>query len=294
MFSAGGMIPAVPAVITIPFDPVIFRVGNLGIHWYGVAYVVAFAVGARLVTNHLVPRGISAKQISDGLWWTIGFGLLGARLYYVFQQPNLGDYLRDPIRLIAVWNGGMAFFGAVIASCLTIAVYAYRNRLPVWLALDAGAIFATLPQAIGRIGNIVNGDILGPQSNLPWATRYTNAHTFAPALGVAYQPAGAYELIASLLLFGIVMFVVSRTPPAGTAIIVYLIAYPVSQFLLFYLRATEPVVAFGLKQAQVTALVLVVVVVPVVVLLRRRFPNAFSGARVEQDPMPALPAAEAG
>jgi phosphatidylglycerol:prolipoprotein diacylglycerol transferase len=286
------MIRAVPAAITIPFDPVIFGVGSLAVHWYGVAYVVAFAVGARLVTNYLVPRGISAKDISDGLWWTIGLGLLGGRLYFVLQQPNLGDYVRHPIEIIAVWKGGMAFFGAVIASVLTIAVFAYRKRLPVWLAVDAGAIFATLPQAIGRIGNIINGDILGPPSNLPWATRYTNPHTFAPAIGVAYQPAGAYELLTALVLFALVTFLASRRPADGTLIIVYVAAYAVSQFLLFYLRATEPVLLFGLKQAQLTAVAMLVVAVPLMILLRLRFPDLGAGPGL--DPQPVRPAVEAG
>ncbi|MEA2684115.1 MAG: phosphatidylglycerol---prolipoprotein diacylglyceryl transferase [Chloroflexota bacterium] len=286
------MIPAVLAAITIPVDPVIFRLGSFGIHWYGIAYVVAFTVGAQLVSRYLVPRGFSARDISDGLWWTIGFGLLGGRLYFVLQQPNLGDYLRNPLEIIAVWKGGMAFFGAVITGCLTIAVFAYRRGLPVWVTLDAGAVFATLPQAIGRIGNIINGDILGPASNLPWATRYTNPHTFAPALGVAYQPAGAYELLVALLLFALVMYLVSRRPPAGSLIIVYIAAYAVSQFLLFYLRSTEPVVAFGLKQAQLTAIGMLVLVVPGLIALRRRFPEL--GVQPVRDVPAPRPAAEAG
>jgi phosphatidylglycerol:prolipoprotein diacylglycerol transferase len=125
----------------------------------------------RLTTPFLVSRGISEEAASSLYWWNIGVGLLGARLYFVVQQPNLGDYLRDPIRIIAVWDGGMAFFGAVMACLLTTAVLASRRRLLVWVLLDAAAIFATLPQAIGRVGNIINGDILGAPSNLPWAVR---------------------------------------------------------------------------------------------------------------------------
>jgi phosphatidylglycerol:prolipoprotein diacylglycerol transferase len=158
------------AVINIPIDPVL-RLGPLPIHWYGVAYVVAFFVGMRLTTPFLVSRGISEEAASSLYWWNIGVGLLGARLYFVVQQPNLGDYLRDPIRITAVWDGGMAFFGAVMACLLTTAVLASRRRLLVWVLLDAAAIFATLPQAIGRVGNIINGDILGAPSNLPWAVR---------------------------------------------------------------------------------------------------------------------------
>jgi phosphatidylglycerol:prolipoprotein diacylglycerol transferase len=287
------MILAVLGVITIPLDPVLVRVGSFGIHWYGVAYVVAFAVGMRITSGFLKARGFTDKQVSDLYWWNIGVGLLGARLYFVIQQHNLADYLRNPVEIVAVWKGGMAFFGSLMACLLTCLVYAYRNRLSIWTILDAGALFATLPQAIGRLGNIVNGDILGPESALPWATRYTNPNTFAPRLGVAYQPAGAYELLGSLALFGLVLLVLSRKPPVGVAGIAYLAGYPLSQLLLFYLRSTEPVLAFGLKQAQLTALALLVIVVPVVILLRRRYPAAFE-ARTEPGTTRLRPAAEAG
>ena len=285
------MIQPVSGVITIPFDPVLFRLGSFGIHWYGVAYVVAFAVGMRISSGYARSRGFTEKQVSDLYWWNIAIGLLGARLYFVVQQPNLGEYFRNPIQIIAVWQGGMAFFGALMACLLTCVVYAYRQHLSIWVILDAGALFATLPQAIGRIGNIINGDILGGRSNLPWAVRYTNPHTFAPQLGVAYQPANAYELLGSLVLFAIVLLVLSRKPPVGVAGITYLVGYPVSQLLLFYLRSTEPVVAFGLKQAQVTAVVFLVVVVPLLVFLRRRYPGAFN-ARTEEDQARLQSAAE--
>ena len=285
------MISAMLGVITIPLDPVLVRLGPLALHWYGLAYVVAFAVGMRLITGFLLSRGFSEKQCSDLFWWNIGIGLLGARLYFVIQQPNLGDYLHNPIEIVAVWKGGMAFFGSLMACLVTTIVYCYRQRLPLWATLDAGAIFATLPQAIGRLGNIVNGDILGPPSNLPWAVRYTSPHTFAPIVGQAYQPAGAYELLGSLVLFGLVMAVLSRRLGDGVAGIAYLAAYPISQLILFYLRSTEPVVAFGLKQAQLTALAVLLLVVPVVVLLRRRYPGAFTDRSADETRRVA-PAAE--
>jgi len=126
--------------------------------------------------------------------------------------------------------------------------------------------------------------------------RYTNPHTFAPVIGVAYQPAGAYELLGSLVLFGLVMAVLSRRPPAGVAGIAYLAAYPVSQLILFYFRSTEPVLAFGLKQAQLTALVTLLVVVPMVILLRRQFPRAFTNnnIRTAEQAGPVLPATAPG
>ena len=273
------------SVITMPLDPAL-QIGPIPLHWYGLGYAIAFLVGVRLITPFLQHRGIPPGTTSELVWWNIGMGLLGARLYFDIQQPDLSVFVREPIRIIAVWEGGMAFFGALIACVITCIVFTYLKKLPLWAVIDAGALFATLPQAIGRIGNVINGDILGPPSNLPWAVRYTSPSTFAPHVGVAYQPAGAYELLVSLALFGLVLLVLSRRPPDGIAGIFYIAAYSVSQFLLFYTRATEPVIVYGLKQAQVTALVILFVAVPALILLRLRYPDIFTVQEPAVDPEP--------
>jgi phosphatidylglycerol:prolipoprotein diacylglycerol transferase len=275
----------IPSIINMPLDPVL-QIGPIPVHWYGLGYAIAFYVGYRLILPFAVSRGISEKTISDAFWWNIGIGLVAARLYFVIQQPNLSIYFQNPLKIIAVWEGGMAFFGAVIACPIALLVMSYRWKLPVWVVLDGAALFATLPQAIGRVGNIINGDILGPPSTLPWAVRYTSPHTFAPRGDIAYQPAGAYELLVSLALFAVVMVLVRRRAPDGIAWIVYLSGYAISQFLLFFVRATEPVVFLGLKQAQVTALVILLLVVPAFILLRLRYPTIFTDGATSTSPEP--------
>ena len=180
------------ATITIGISPVAFSIGSLAVHWYGIMYVVAFGVayylGARV---HVLPRGISEGSLERLTGWAILFGLIGARLYYDVQ--NL-DLMHSAVDVIAVWNGGMAFYGAMIGGVTTLVVLGWRRHLPIWTLLDGAAFFAVVGQPIGRIGNIINGDILGGPSNLPWATAYTNAGAVLQPgfkLGVAYQPAGA-------------------------------------------------------------------------------------------------------
>ena len=161
--------------IRIDIDPVI-SIGRLSIHWYGVMYAVAFLVAFRYgVLPHVEKRGISRGTAERALVWTIIFGLLGARLYYVVQQPNLSAYLHDPVRIIAVWEGGMAFFGAIIAGLACVAVFAWSNRISTWLMWDAAVIFAVVWQPIRRLGNLINGEILGARSSLPWATGYAHS-----------------------------------------------------------------------------------------------------------------------
>jgi phosphatidylglycerol---prolipoprotein diacylglyceryl transferase len=275
------VLPALNAalgVIRIDIDPVI-HVGGLAVHWYGVMYAVAFLVAFRYgVLPHVEPRGVSRGTAERALIWTIIFGLLGARLYYVVQQPNLGDYLHNPIRIIAVWEGGMAFFGAIIGGLATVAVFAWRNRISMWLMWDAAVIFAVVGQPIGRIGNIINGDILGAQSSLPWATAYVNPHAvlqsgFQLCTSVscsAYQPAAAYEALGTILIGAILFALRRRGVRNGALAVAYIPLYAISQLILFQFRRSEPVLGLGLHQAQWTALVILVVVAPLVFLAWRR------------------------
>ncbi|MDR0359577.1 MAG: prolipoprotein diacylglyceryl transferase, partial [bacterium] len=108
---------------------------------------------------------------------------------------------------------------------------------------------------------IFNGDIIGYPSDLPWAVRYTDPQTLAPAIGVAYQPAAAYELVIGVLIL-IALLSVRRwvRPPAGALFLLYLLLYAITQFCIFFLRANS-ITLFGLKQAQLSSVVLVLITI---------------------------------
>jgi len=264
-------IVAALGVIRISVDPVL-HLGPLPVHWYGVMYALAFLAGFRFgVLPHLRPRGVSRRDCDRLLIWVIVAGLLGARLYYDVQQP-LGQYLHDPVRIIAVWEGGMDFFGAIFAGVATIALLCWRERLRFWLVFDAAVLFAVVGQPIGRIGNIINGDILGGPSSLPWATAYTNPHAILQAgyhLGVAYQPAGAYEALCAIAIGFVLLMLRRRQVHDGVLALTYFGLYAVSQFLIFYVRQSEPVVGLGLKQSQWTCLAMLFIGLPLLFLLWR-------------------------
>ncbi len=259
--------------IVIGIDPVAFRLGPIAVHWYGLGYVVAISIAA-WVALRVAPR---FDADPDELWnvfpWALVAGLLGGRLYFVVQNDQR-YYLQHPAHILAAWEGGMAFFGAIIAVIVTMVVYARVRGLPVWGFLDVAAIFAAVGQPFGRLGNIVNGDIVGYPTTLPWGTAYTNAHALAPQLNVAYQPAAVYEILCNLVLIGVLWAVLRRARAPGLATAMYLCGYAVTQFVVFFWRANS-VTAFGLKQAQLTALVALAVGL---VLLWRAWPRR-GGAR---------------
>jgi prolipoprotein diacylglyceryltransferase len=185
-------------------------------------------------------------------------------------------------------------------------VLAWRNHLSFWVLADAAVLFAVVGQPIGRIGNLINGDILGGASTLPWATAYTNPDAILQRGFLlcnpnafectAYQPAAAYEAIGTILIGLVLLVLLRRRVRDGVLAITYVALYAISQLIIFRWRESEPVVALGLKQAQLTAVVVLAVGVPLLLVLRRR--TCAPAAAVAEDspavtgpPQPAEPVA---
>ncbi len=171
----------------------------------------------------------------------------------------------------------MAFFGAIFLVIPTIFWRARVERINPLVALDAGVLFAAAGQIFGRIGNIINGDIIGYHSTLPWSTVYQNPNSWAclnPATcNVPVQPAAGYELLTNVVVLAIMFYLARRVSRPGVLLLFYLYAYSITQFLLFFAR-DNIIVTFlgldwGLKQAQWTSLVLLVVLLPITYLISR-------------------------
>jgi phosphatidylglycerol:prolipoprotein diacylglycerol transferase len=213
-------------------------------------------------------KGFTSAQIEKVVYWSVPAGLVGARLYYVIQQP-LGPYLSEPWRILAFWEGGMAFYGAIFAVANVILIAGWRLKISILKLLDVGALFAVVGQFFGRIGNIINGDVIGYPTNLPWGFVYANPNSFAPRHDMAYQPAAVYEAIINVILFGILWWLRNRLRP-GILFFVYVLGYSLSQIIVFFWRDNE-VIFLGLKQAQLTAIgVMGVSVIVFFVLFKRR------------------------
>lgn len=276
------------AVIKIGIDPVLVKLGPLSVHWYGIMYVVGILAGLYVALPYAERVGITRDQAYEVFWPVLIGSLVGGRLYYVVQS-GLGWYVTHPQNILATWEGGMAFYGAVFLGSATLFVVCRAKRLSPARALDVAAVFIPLAQTFGRVGNIINGDIIGYRSSLPWATQYTNPNnTFVPSHSVAYAPAAAYELLFTLVLFGLIWALRFRFAVPGTLFALWLVVYSIGQFLLFFDRANIVVLA-GLKQAQITAIVVVAVAIPAYLIWRRIY---LSGRSTNREAKQDRPAAE--
>jgi phosphatidylglycerol:prolipoprotein diacylglycerol transferase len=253
-------------LIKIGIDPVLVTIGGLKIHWYGIMIALGLYVGIQVALRDATRRGINRDQLMNVALLAAVLGIAGGRLYYVVQN-NPSFFLHHPAQIIAVWQGGMAFFGALFGGAVAVAISAWRWRIPFWSLLDVGALGMTIGQAIGRVGNIINGDIVGYKTN-GWGFEYTNPNTFGP-LNTPVQPASLYELLISLALFLLLWNLRTRIHPEGMLAMIYLVLYSISQFFIFFLR-DNIVILGGLKQAQVTSLVVIALTLPVIAYLLRK------------------------
>src|SRR5712692_971804 len=267
-----------PPYIYINIDPVIVHLGPLALRWYGLMYVVGIIMGLWAIRGYTAHKGIHPDVVYRILWWCLAAGLIGGRLYFVVQQPNfVSYYLAQPQHILATWEGGMAFFGAIFLVIPTLVWRTRVERINPLVALDAGVLFASVRQIFGRVGNLINGDIIGYPSTLPWSTIYQHPASWAclnrATCNVPVQPAAAYELLTNvallILLFSLARYV--RRP--GVLLLVYLYGYVVTQFFLFFAR-DNVVVSFlglnwGLKQAQWTSIVLFLLLLPITYLVFR-------------------------
>lgn len=290
--------------IHINIDPAIVHLGPLRMTWYGLMYVVGIVMGLWFASRYTTRKGITQDQVYRVLWWCIVAGLVGGRLYFVVQQPDLvTGYLEQPWRILATWEGGMAFFGAIFLVLPVLFWRSLRLRINPLVMLDAGALFAACGQVFGRIGNLINGDIIGYPSTLPWSTVYDNPNSWACLPGtttchVPVQPAAGYELLLNLVLIAVLAVLARRYRKPGALIATYLFGYTITQFTVFFVRANIVVplgpLDWGLKQAQWTSIIVFILLIPITIFaMRTRYARPVPDGEVAATySLPQKPAAE--
>jgi len=187
-------------------DPIALEVGPVSIRWYGLAYMTGLLLGWLYIRKLLASAKLwSAKppmepQQSDDLilWATIGV-VAGGRLGYVlFYEPAF--FFANPLKIFAVWEGGMAFHGGLIATGLAIYLFSRRNDIPALPVIDLVAAATPIGLFFGRIANFINAELVGRLSDMPWAMVFPGAGL------LPRHPSQLYEAC----LEGIVLFAVLR------------------------------------------------------------------------------------
>ena len=251
-----------------PGSEIPLPLGPLTLRWYGLLIATAVLIGLYLSSWLAKQRKLENGLISDLLPLLVLFSVIGARIYYVaFEWRN---YAGSPLKALAIWEGGIAIHGALIAGTLTLILFCRWRRQPFWDVLDVLVPSVALGQAIGRWGNFFNSEAFGVPTDLPWKLFIpTSSRPLLYSDSEFFHPTFLYESIWNLLLF-IVLITVFRkgikrsgSVPAGAMSCLYLIGYSLGRVWIEGLRidplcigALPPACEGGVRIAQLMSGVL--------------------------------------
>ena len=200
------------AAITWDVDPVIFEIFGRGIRWYGLFFALGLLILGPMIEGRIWKREKLNPEWMTSLFVYVVLGtLLGARLGHVlFYDPSY--YLANPSKIFAVWEGGLASHGGTIGIIVAVWIYSRRvtKRSMLW-TLDRLAVPTGLAAALIRLGNLMNSEIFGRPTDLPWGFVFPRASEFAgyaeKGLTIpACHPTQIYEAVAYLLVFALCMY----------------------------------------------------------------------------------------
>jgi phosphatidylglycerol---prolipoprotein diacylglyceryl transferase len=201
-------------------DPVALYIGPLSIHWYGIAYLVGLGLGYWILSRLNRTRKIfkDNDQILDLLFWIFMVGVIaGGRLGYVLFY-DLPYFLHYPLKIVAIWEGGMSFHGGLIGSILVGLWFCRKHKIDPLKAGDLLAIAGALGQGIGRFGNFINRELVGrPILNHRWDFLGMDFGD-----GILRYPSQLFQAGEAFLTFLILLFVFSRHPKKGAILFGYL------------------------------------------------------------------------
>ncbi|MFH1906052.1 MAG: prolipoprotein diacylglyceryl transferase [Chloroflexota bacterium] len=255
-------------MVTITIDPFIFSIGHFALRWYSLIVVTAIVVGVWLTAREAERKGFKKGDIYDAAMWIILGGLVGARLFHVLDHWS-DVFAANPISALYIWEGGLAIWGALAGGLLTMAILAWRKGWRLSSLLDAAAPGVVLAQAVGRVACVITGDAMGKPTTGPFGFAYTNPNAMVPELGVYYTPMPVYEIIVNLGIFVLLWQLRKRRWPDGMLFLVYLSLYSLERLLLGF-TSSYRIIAWGMTQSQIVALIGLAVALPAIILLRKK------------------------
>ena len=239
-------------------NPILLQIGSIKIYYYSIMILLGVLIGSLLVTKEAEKHNISKNKISDMLFYTIIFGIIGARLYYVLF--NLNYYSKNIIDIIKVWEGGLAIHGGIIVGSAYVIYYTKKHNLNTLELFDICVPGILIGQAIGRWGNFFNGEAHGPITTLEHLQNLHIPNFIINGMNINgnyYMPTFFYEsLICIICLIIIILLRKTRILKKGNITSIYLIWYGIGRFIIESYRTDSPMMN-TLKQAQIISIIMI-------------------------------------
>ena len=241
-----------------------FQVGPFTIHLYALCILLGIIVAYLVGSRRFVKRGGDSGELLDIVLWAVPFGIVGGRLFHVVTHWNdyfgvYKNFQETALHVVAVWEGGLAIYGAVILGSVGAWIGARIAKVRFVSVLDALAPGIILAQGIGRWGNYFNQELVGQATNLPWGLLIEKqgnpAYPTEFPAGTLFHPAFLYEFLWDLLAFFVLLYLDSRFNLRwGKLFALYLVIYSIGRFFIEGIRLDPSDYYFGLRTNQWSAI----------------------------------------
>lgn len=216
-------------------DPVFLRLGPLQFRWYGLMYVLGFILSYFVVRREVQRRSLplSSEGVADMIFAMALGVVLGGRLGYVLFY-DLPTYLAHPLKVFAIWQGGMSFHGGLAGVALAALWFARSRGIALLDLGDLIALAAPIGIGLGRIGNFINGELYGRVTTVPWGIIFPDGGP------LPRHPSQLYEaLLEGVLLFFLVRVAARRVAGPGSAVAVFLAGYGLCRITVEFFRQPD-------------------------------------------------------
>ncbi len=241
------------------FDPIALQIGPIAVHWYGLMYLIGFAL-VWVLGRWRIRHGksdLTLRDLEDVIFYCVLGVVLGGRLGYVlFYKPE--EYLAHPLEIFYVWQGGMSFHGGLIGVIVVLLIFARSRGRKLLEVGDFIAPLIPLGLAAGRLGNFINGELWGRPTTLPWGMVFPQTHD-----NIARHPSQLYEMgLEGFALFALVWWFARKPRPVGQVSAVFLMGYGLFRFLVEFTREPDyflGLLAGGLSMGQLLSLPMILI-----------------------------------
>ena len=239
----------------------ILSIGNFHIYCYSVLIATGIIIGLYLLMKEASKQNISKDTIIDIAFYTIIWGIVGARIYYVIF--NIKPYLSNPLSILYVWEGGLAIYGGIIGGLITLAYQTKKKNIALGKLTDMIVPSLILAQAIGRWGNFFNQEAHGGIVTLEFLKKIHIPNFIIKGMyinGNYYHPTFFYESLWCLLGF-ILLIIIRRllkNSKDGTLTFIYLIWYGIGRFFIEGLR-TDSLYLGIFRISQIVSIVIIII-----------------------------------
>lgn len=186
--------------ITWNIDPEIFSIGPLSVRWYGLLFALGFVIGQQILSKIYVAEGRTEGDVDVITLYMIVGTVIGARLgHTLFYDPEY--YLSNPIEILKIWEGGLASHGATLGILFALWLFSRRQKLDYLWVLDRIVIVVALGGALIRLGNLMNSEIIGKPTDVPWAFKFLRNNEVINGVAASVDPRHPTQLYESLSVF---------------------------------------------------------------------------------------------